>query len=109
MPLSPLPIRGLPNDDTFVFVSLEKDGITKINQQNYGTVEDTAPLLEKLSEIFADRERDGVFEEDSNKIAKAVMVKATRSDKYGNVVKIVDIVKSSGADPIVLQIDELPK
>jgi biopolymer transport protein ExbD len=111
MPLADLEKRGffLPNDDTFLIVSLEKDGKLKINQQFEGTLENTAPLLRVLRDSFSLREKLGVYEENTNKVVKAVIVKAPRSEKYGNVVKIVDVVKSSGADPIVLQIDDLPQ
>ena len=66
-------------------------------------------MLEELKEIFTYREKSGVFEENSNKVVKAVIVKVPRSVKYGNVLKIIDAVKSSGADPTVLQIDDLPQ
>jgi biopolymer transport protein ExbD len=99
----------LPNDDRFLIISLEKDGKLKINQQFNGTLENIEPLLEKLKEIFANRERLGVFEENTNKAVKAVIVKAPRSFKYGDFLKVIDAVKESGADPIVLQIDDLPQ
>jgi biopolymer transport protein ExbD len=99
----------LPNDDSFLIISPEKDGKLKINQQFNGTLENTNPLLEKLSEIFAYREKSGIFEENSYKVVKAVIVKAPRSVKYGDVLKVIDAVKTSGADPIVLQIDDLPQ
>jgi biopolymer transport protein ExbD len=72
-------------------------------------LENTIPLTEKLNEIFRERERNGVFEPKSDRILKAVIVKAPRYAKYGDVAKLVDAVKSSGADPIVLQIDDLPQ
>ncbi len=99
----------LPNDDTFLIVSIEKDGKLKINREVHGTLENTKPLLEKLKEIFAYRKEMGVFEENSREPVRAVIVKSPRSEKYGNVVKVIDAVKESGADPIVLQIDELPQ
>jgi biopolymer transport protein ExbD len=111
IPIDDLEKRGfiLPNDDRFLIVSLEKDGKLKINQQFYGTLENPTPLLEKLRAAFDNREKLGVFEENTYKVVKAVIVKAPRSEKYGNVIKIIDVVKSSGADPIVLQIDDLPQ
>jgi len=36
-----------------------------------------------------------------------VFVKAPRSIPYGEVTKIVDIIKGAGADPIGLQLDSL--
>jgi len=99
--------RVLPNDDTFLIVSLEKDGRTTLNQQDYGSLNNQTPLLERLIEIFRHREELGVYDANSQQIAKAVIVNASRTDKYGTVVKVLDIVKSSGANPIVLRIDGL--
>lgn len=105
---NPLP-KGLPNDDSLLQISLEKNKKLKINLQEFGNLEDTALLTKKLSEIFSEREKLGVYEPNSDQIVKAVIVKAPRSATYGDVVKIIDAVKSSGADPIILQIDDLPE
>lgn len=106
---NPIP-QGLPHDDTFLIVSIEKDGKVEINSQDFGgTLEDPMPVTEKLCGIFSERERAGVFEPNGNKIVKAVVIRSPRSIKYGDVVKIIDAVKMSDADPIALQIDELPE
>ena len=97
----------LPNDDTFLFISLETAGKLAINNQVYGTLNNPDPLVEKLGEIFRGRKENGVFETGNNRVDKAVIVKARKSEKYGNLVKVIDAVKSAGADPIVLQIDDL--
>lgn len=39
--------------------------------------------------------------------SKAVLVKAPRNMSYGDVVKLIDIVKSAGAEPIGLEVDNL--
>lgn len=106
---NPVP-QGLPNDDTFLVISIEKDGKLKLNSEDFGaTLEDPIPLTEKLSEFFSERESRGAFEPQGNKIIKAVVVKSPRSLKYGEFIKVIDAVKTSGAEPIVLQIDELPE
>jgi biopolymer transport protein ExbD len=38
---------------------------------------------------------------------KAVFIKAPRKMSYGDVVKIIDVAKSAGAQPIGLQVDQL--
>ena len=43
----------------------------------------------------------------SNEVPTMVFIKAPRRLDYGSVAKIVDAVKSSGADPIALQVEEL--
>jgi biopolymer transport protein ExbD len=40
-------------------------------------------------------------------VPRAVFIKAPPNLDYGSVAKVVDAVKTAGADPIALQIDEL--
>jgi biopolymer transport protein ExbD len=46
---------------------------------------------------------------DSERIEKTVFVKAPRSVKYGDVVKVIDAIKGAGANPVGLQVDDLPQ
>jgi biopolymer transport protein ExbD len=62
-----------------------------------------------LAQTFQDRERNGVYKEGTTEVEKTVFVKAPRSVKYGDVVKVFDAIKGSGAQPIGLQIDDLPQ
>jgi len=43
----------------------------------------------------------------TNEIEKTVFIKAPKNLNYGSVAKVVDAVKTSGAAPIGLQIDDL--
>ncbi len=101
-------IVSVPSCATLI-ISLNQNGTVTMNSDPYGNVENLNLLAEKLSEIFEIRKEAGVFEVNSNKIYKTVVVKAQLSTKYGDVIKVIDAVKSSGADPIILQNDELPK
>lgn len=106
----PEPIsQALPNDHTFLTVFIGKNRKLKINSQEIGTLENPFPLSEKLDEIFRQREEFGVFEPQGDKIVKAVAIQSSRSVKYGEVVKLIDVVKAKGANPVVLQIDDLPE
>jgi biopolymer transport protein ExbD len=58
--------------------------------------EDT--LGDKLREIVEARPAD----------QRSVFISAPRVTVYGEVVRVIDIVKNSGATPIGLQIDDLP-
>jgi biopolymer transport protein ExbD len=104
---NPIP-EGLPNDDSLFLVSLEKDGKIKLNSEVIGSLDNPEILRQTLKQIFQQRTENGVFEPNSNKIAKAVAIKAPLSMKYGDFLKIAEAVKESGAEPIVLQVDELP-
>lgn len=111
---SPIPDTTRPNFPFLhncgtLLVSLSTQSKIKFNMQDVGFIENVIPLSKKLSEIFREREEAGVFEDNSDKIVKAVIIKAPRSAKYGDVAKLIDAVKSSGADPIILQIDDLPE
>ena len=101
--------ENLPYSCGLLIITLEKDGYIKINYETYGNLSDPRPLIGKLREIFRYREENGVIAEKTHQPVKAVMLKALRSSKYGDVTKVVDALKESGADPIVLQIDYLPK
>jgi biopolymer transport protein ExbD len=46
---------------------------------------------------------------EAERIEKTVFVKASRSVKYGDVVRLINAVKGAGANPIGLQIDDLPQ
>lgn len=102
------PAEILPNIDTLV-VSLDADSKIRLNNEaeNYGNSEDAQNLVERLKEIFSLREQNFVFDESGQKIEKTVFIKAPRGLNYGKVVNVVDAVKSAGADPISLQIDDL--
>ena len=45
---------------------------------------------------------------EEDRIEKTVFVKAPRAAKYGDVVKVIDAIKGSGASPVGLQVDDLP-
>ena len=95
--------QGLPNDDSILEISINEKGEITLNLQNEGNVLDTTFLIEHLKTIFRKRAEAGVYEEGSRKIFKAVGIKTAGSVKYGDFIKIVDAVKQSGADPIVLR------
>lgn len=96
-----------PNPLTLVVaINRETRGIT-LNNEPYGDVSDTNKLSERLREIFKERENNGVFREGTNEVEKTIFVKAPRSIRYGDVVRVIDAAKMVGASPIGLQIDDL--
>ena len=78
----------------------------KLNKDEVG---DAGALGAKLTEIFNERTRNGVFKDGSttNEVEKTVFVKAPRALKYGEIVRIIDSVKGAGENPVGLQIDDL--
>lgn len=98
-------------------VALDGDASLKLNNEsNIGTIEAPEKLVQKLGEIFRERAENHVYSAGSEtrndlteaqKIEKTVFIKAPRRISYGQVAKLVDAVKTAGANPISLQIDDL--
>ena len=96
-----------PNPLTLVIGINKSDNVITLNNEPAGDITDTTALNGKLSQIFKDRENNGVFREGTNEVEKTVFIKSPRSVRYGSVVKVIDAAKSAGAQPIGLQIDDL--
>ena len=67
---------------------------------------DATALTGRLTEIFKERETNGVYREGTNEIEKTIFIKSPTSVRYGDVVKVIDAAKMAGAQPIGLQIDD---
>lgn len=106
-----------PNPLTLV-VSISNDLQLKLNQDSIGSVNDTGPLSQKLLQLFQQRKDTRAYKvgmetrtdvPEGDRIEKTVFVKAPRSVKYGDVVKVIDAIKGAGANPVGLQVDDLPQ
>ncbi|CAN5572428.1 hypothetical protein BH10ACI1_BH10ACI1_11320 [soil metagenome] len=104
---NPVP-KGLPNDDSLLFIKLEENKSVKINAHTICNLVEINKLQARLIEVFQNRTEHGVFEPSSDKIVKAVLIIAPDSVKYGEVFELIEAVEKSGADPIVLKIGESP-
>jgi biopolymer transport protein ExbD len=96
-----------PNPLTLVVAINKETKAITLNNDNFGDVSDTDKLNARLSEIFKERENNGVFREGTNEVEKTVFIKSPKSVRYGDVVKVIDAAKAAGASPIGLQIDDL--
>ena len=121
IPTQPDPNEDLsqlkPNPLTLV-VSIASDLSLKLNQDNMGSVNDPSVLAQKLALTFAQRKEQRAYKigmetrtdmKEEDRIVKTVFVKAPRSLRYGDVVKVIDPVKGAGANPVGLQVDDLPQ
>src|SRR5919107_544076 len=90
-----------PNPLTLV-VSIATDLSIKLNQDNMGSVNDTAPLAQRLAQVFQQRKEQRAYKvgmetaatvNEDERIEKTVFVKAPRALKYGDVVKVIDAIK----------------
>lgn len=105
-----------PSDLTLV-VTIQSDRTLKLNSlSDMGTVDDLTPLNLKLKSVFDERLKNRAYRSDllarvdlpdSQRIEKTVFIKAPRSLPYGEVARVLDGLKGSGADPIGLQLDDL--
>lgn len=110
VPSEPDPQQDLsqikPNPLTLV-VTIASDLKLKLNQDEMGSVNDTTPLSQRLTGLFAQRKEQRAYRPGTEEVEKTVFVKAPRSLKYGEVVKVIDAIKGAGANPVGLQIDDL--
>ena len=108
VPAEPKGEANLPPNPNTLLVSVNSDLSLRLNRQNdFGTVDDSEKLIESLRAEFGKREREGILRAGTNEIEKTVFIKAPKNLNYGSVAKVVDAVKTSGAEPIGLQIDDL--
>ena len=106
-----------PNPLTLV-VSISTDLQIKLNADSMGSVNDTSALSQKLQQTFQKRTQERAYKpgmetassdvKEEDRIEKTVFVKAPRSLAYGEVVKVIDAIKAAGANPVGLQVDDLP-
>jgi biopolymer transport protein ExbD len=95
-----------------IYVTAENGGrihAAAFERSDLRLVSDVESLKNALKNLLEERKKYLVFEEcNHTTIMRTVMFRASRSIKYGEVVKVIDALKEIGAEPIVLQIDDLP-
>jgi biopolymer transport protein ExbD len=119
IPGPPEPLRGPPPESNVftLVVAIKEDGTLELNKLgDMGTVNDTGKLSVALAKVFQGRLEHHAYSPDmyyrddlpeEARIQKTVFIKAPKSLPYGEVVKVIDGIKGSGAEPIGLQVDEL--
>ncbi len=114
VPAEPKPelddVKPKPNPLTLVVEIDKTTGAVRLNKEETGNVKEkdgTDALTSKLQSIFKERENNSVFRPGTNEPETTIFIKAPRSVKYGDVVKVIDAAKIAGAQPIGLQIDDL--
>ena len=105
-----------PNIHTLV-VTIQPDRTLKLNSlSDMGSVDDPTKLSERLATLFQERTKNRAYRSDALtrfdlpdelRIEKTVFIKAPRGLSYGDVARVIDGVKGSGAAPIGLQLDDL--
>ena len=98
-------------------VTIEPDRTLKLNAlSDMGTVDNLTPLTTKLTSVFNERLHNRAFRLDLiarmdlsefQRVEKTIFIKAPRNIPYGEVARVLDGLKGTGADPIGLQLDDL--
>lgn len=106
----------VPNPNTLV-VTIDFDRTIKLNHEtDMGTLDDMSKLTKRLVSVFDQRTRNHSYRADmvnrfdlpeDARIEKTVFIKAPRTLRYGEVARVMDGLKGTGATPIGLQLDDL--
>lgn len=116
LPAPPDDREVLPNPTTLV-VTVDIDRSLKLNGlTDMGTVDDMSKLNQRLVTLFAERMKNHVYSQsmvtrsdmsEAQRTERTVFIKAPRALPYGEIARVIDGIKGSGADPIGLQLDSL--
>lgn len=93
--------RDMANPLTLV-ATLDESGNLKLNNNSAGDVSNTEDLVRRLSKVFKQRKNNNVFRAGTNEVEKTVLLEASGSSSYSDVVKLVDALRGSRAFPIVI-------
>jgi biopolymer transport protein ExbD len=104
-----------PPDGLVVTINADRT-VALNNQSGLGTVDDLGKLNQLLADTFAQRRANHAYSlegqiatnlPEEERLQKTVFIRAPRSLRYLEVVKVIDGIKGAGANPIGLQLDEL--
>lgn len=114
---SPPDNRHLPPNINTLVVTVDMDRTLKLNAlTGMGTIDDMSKLNQELASVFEKRTKNRVYRDDlvarsdmsdADRVLKTVFIKAPRALPYGELAKVIDGLKGSGANPIGLQLDDL--
>lgn len=99
-----------PNPLT-LFVQVRPDRKILLNRDEYGTLADPSPLLNKLRDLFASRERQRAYRigmetrtdlQESERIEKTVLIHADESIASADIAKLVEEITGTGASPVTV-------
>ncbi|MBV9216808.1 MAG: hypothetical protein JO053_11580 [Acidobacteria bacterium] len=91
----------------FLMVAVDERGIVTLNNDATGKMSDLRQLSDQLKQIFSDREKNGVWRENTNEVDKTVFIKMPLKAPAAELIKIVKALRAAGSDRIGLQLDDL--
>lgn len=104
-PLLPKNYQIKPNPLTLI-VELNKNMNLSLNNEPLGSLKDTSQLTNFLREIFKAREDNGVYRIGTNEIETTVLLKASASAKFADVINLAEMLKAAGSTIIGLLVDD---
>lgn len=117
LPSTPHKNPRIKADPWTLVVTIEPDRTVRLNaSEGMGTVDDLSALSLKLKSVFDERVRNRAYRfemisrfdlPERERIEKTVFIKAPRGIPYGEVIRVLDNLKATGAEPIGLQLDDL--
>jgi biopolymer transport protein ExbD len=116
LPSPPIPNADEPDPRTLVVIVGLVRTIHLNGLSDMGTLDDLSKLTTRLVDLFAERTKNRVYRDDmmartdlpdEDRIEKTVFIRAPRSLSYGEVARLIDGLKGTGASSIGLQLDGL--
>ena len=117
VPSKPDLTRRLEVNIHTLLVTIKPDRTLMLNGlTDMGSVDDTSKVSETLADLFRRRRENHVYRAEmigrpdvpeDLRIETTVFIKAPRSMAYGEIARVIDGVKGSGASPLGLQLDGL--
>jgi len=107
-------MRGLPNNDKYLHIAMKSDGSLTLNNEPFNGLSKYQDLTAKLREVFEQRLEyivldDSVADREDlpieKRVARSAVIIAPPSARYGDVLRMIDAVKSGGFDDLWIQID----
>ncbi len=96
------------NPDTLIVTVGQDTGLSLNSSAGLGSVNEPEKLIENLRKTFAGRVKNyGPSAAGETAVPRSVFIRAPRKLDYGSVVKVIDAIKISGAEPIALLIDDV--
>lgn len=101
-PMADVSGENVRPDPLTLVVGLDNDGALRLNNDPMGSASNTGPLSAKLSEIFKERENNGIFRIGTNEVEKTVFIDAPPQVNAADLRKVLKAIRDAGASPIGL-------
>lgn len=83
-----------------LLVEIKADGKINLGRDDMYSISNLDLLADKMKTILEDRDAHNIKD-------KSITIKAERRVRYGDVAKVIDVIKGAGGNPIILAIDGL--